>query len=118
MPLFNNRAGNGGTGKGILTTLTHGVVRRADEKTYAKHYSVAKEARSPEPSKGMTLPEVTEALQAIKDGSYFDKYAPSKAESKFLGKVQSFPGSKSEKKFDKAAGRLGADNLKPIDPFA
>jgi hypothetical protein len=117
MPLFNNRAGNGGTGKGILTTLTHGVVRRADEKTYAKHYSVAKEARNPE-VKGMTVQEVTEVLRSVKDGTYFDKYAPSKAESKFLGKVQSFPGSKSEKKFDKAAGRLGADNLKPIDPFA
>jgi hypothetical protein len=36
MPLFNNRAGNGGTGKGILTTLGHrrealSLVRAAGE---------------------------------------------------------------------------------------
>jgi hypothetical protein len=36
MPLFNNRAGNGGSGKGLLTTLGHrrdalGLVRAAGE---------------------------------------------------------------------------------------
>lgn len=113
MPLFNNRAGNGGTGKGILTNLTH----RMAERTYAKHYGVAKEARNTE-VRGMTVPEITEVFRAMKDGTYFDKYGLSDSETKFLGKVQSFPGSKSEKKFDKAAERLGADNLKPIDPFA
>jgi hypothetical protein len=113
MPLFNDRRGNGGTGKGILTNLAHGMAQR----TYAKHYSVAKEARNPE-IKGTTVQEATAVLQSLKDGTYFDKYGLSDSESKFLGKVQSFPGSKSEKKFDKAADRLGADNLKPIDPFA
>jgi hypothetical protein len=117
MPLFNNRAGNGGTGKGFLTNLTHGVSQRMYERTYAKHYPVAKEARNPE-VKGMTVPEVTAVFQSMKDGTYFDKYGPSDSESKFLGKVQSFPGSRAEKKFDKAAERLGADNAKPIDPFA
>lgn len=113
MPLFNNRAGNGGTGKGFLTNLTHGIA----ERTYAKHYGVAKAARSPE-VKGMTIPEIRDVFQSVKDGTYLDKYGLSDSENKFLGKVQSFPGSKSEKKFDKAAERLGADNLKPIDPFA
>ncbi len=113
MPLFNNRAGNGGTGKGILTNLAHGLAQR----TYSKYYPVAKESRSPE-VKGTTVQEMTDVFQSVKDGTYQEKYGPSKSESKFMGQVQSFPGSKAEKKFDRAAERLGADNAKPIDPFA
>jgi hypothetical protein len=112
MPLFNDRRGNGGTGKG---TLVNPLALRRASSIFTKHLPVAIEANrrytdtyesTPEPM--MDPPkELTDYRSAFAANDGVLMWPDDRKAMNFSKKVAKFPGSKAERKFTNAQAKLG-----------